>query len=67
MEEDYEKKIKQITEKLLELEEGDNKAQSLAFECLGILSNELTSESYESRLQIVEKMIEEYEKNKNSN
>ncbi|MBQ6285626.1 MAG: hypothetical protein IJK67_04880 [Bacilli bacterium] len=66
MDKNYNKE-KEIYDKLMILEEGDQKERSLAFDCEAILSDETTTESLESRLSIIENMIKEYEDNKKSN
>ena len=57
-------KEQEIYNKIYELEKGDKRDKSLAFDLIGILCNELTNESYEDRLLTVEKMINEYVKEK---
>lgn len=66
MDKNYNKE-KEIYDKLMILEEGDQKERSLAFDCEAILSDETTTESLENRLSIIENMIKEYEDNKKSN
>ena len=56
-------KIEKIDNELKILKKGDPYAKFLAFDCIGILGNESTTESYENRLKIVEDRIKEYYKN----
>ena len=53
-------KEKIIYKMIMKLKEGNDSDRSLAFECTGILGNESTLESFESRLDIVENMINEH-------
>ena len=64
---DVKNKEKIIYDKIMELKNGDNQDQSLAFECIGILGNESTPESFDSRLDIVNDMIDEYYSKKETN
>lgn len=57
---DLQNKEKIVLELLDKLNNGDNSDKSLAFDLMGMLGNEITSESYESRLEIVEKRIKEH-------
>ena len=45
-----------------ELKEGNERDKIIAFKCIGILSNESTSETLEKKLEIVNKMLEKHEK-----
>ena len=58
MEKSYD--VEKLYDKIMELKEGNNKDRDIAFKCIGILSNESTNESYESRIEIVSKLIENY-------
>lgn len=51
-------KEKRIYQKIDKLKEGNKEDKLLAIECIGILSNELTEESFENRLNIVENKID---------
>jgi len=46
-----------IYNKIIELKKGTPQDKTLAFECIGILGNESTTESLEKRLEIVEELI----------
>jgi hypothetical protein len=52
----------ELYDKLIELKKGTTKERKLAFKCLGILSHETTTESYENRLKMVNDMINENNK-----
>ena len=49
-----------IYKKLFDLREGNDKDKEVAFECLGILSNESSKEPFDNRLNIVKKLINEH-------
>lgn len=53
-------RAKKIFDRISELEKGDIDDRLLAFDLIGILGNELTKESYETRLSIVEKMLDDH-------
>ena len=52
---------------LIDLKKGTDSDKSLAFDCIGILGNESTQESFESRLNIVENLIQNHLKRTESN
>ena len=53
-----------IYDKIMELENGDEKDKYLAFECTGILGNESINNSLENKLNIVEDLINKHLENK---
>lgn len=55
--ENLKNKEEQIYNKLIELKNGTLEERKVAFKCTGILGNESTTESFESRLKIVEDLI----------
>ncbi len=57
-------KKEEINDEIMNLNKGDENDRKIAFKCIGILSNESTTESFESRLEIVSKIIEDYKKKK---
>ncbi|NLC48439.1 MAG: hypothetical protein GX758_03670 [Tenericutes bacterium] len=54
---DVQNKEEKIYAQLLELQNGDNKDKSFAFECIGYLTNEVIEDSLEKRLRILEQKI----------
>ena len=60
MDQNIEDREEKIYDEIMKLKEGNESDRSLAFECSGILGNELTLEPFESRLEIVEEMINDY-------
>ena len=64
MDQNLRDKEEKIYSEIMKLRKGTDKDKYLAFDCIGILGNESTVESFESRLIIVEKLIEEH-KHKN--
>ena len=60
MNQDLENKKERVYNQIMELEEGNERERLLAFDCMGILGNEFTDESYENRLNIVENLIHEH-------
>lgn len=55
-----------IFDEIDRLKIGNKEERLFAFECIGILGNESTTESYENRIRIVKRKIEEFN-NKNHN
>jgi len=51
---------KGIYNKIMELKNGNEKDQFLAFKCIGILSNESSKEPLQNRLKIIESLIENH-------
>ena len=55
---------KDNTEKLydiiLKLKEGNEKERKLARKCIGMLSDDTTTESYNNRLEIVSELLKDY-------
>ena len=64
MNQDLKDREEKIYNALVNLKKGSDSDKSLAFECLGILGNESTKESYDNRMKIVEEMILRHENNK---
>ena len=60
-------KEQKIYKQLIDLKKGTDSDKSLAFDCIGILGNESTQESFESRLNIVENLIQNHLKRTESN
>ena len=54
----------EIYNEIIELNKGNENDRKIAFKCEGILSNESTCESIESRLSIVSIIIRDYKKKK---
>lgn len=53
-------KEEKIYAAIMNLKKGNDSDKSLAFECIGILGNESTEESFENRLNIVEELIKKH-------
>ena len=60
-------KEQKIYKQLIDLKKGTDGDKSLAFDCIGILGNESTQESFESRLNNVENLIQNHLKRTESN
>lgn len=60
MDQNIEDREEKVYELLIKLKNGNESERTLAFECTGILGNELTSEPFENRLEMVEEMLKEY-------
>lgn len=60
-------KEQKIYKQLIDLKKGTDSDKSLAFDCIGILGNESTQESFESRLNNVENLIQNHLKRTESN
>lgn len=60
MDQSIKDKEKNIYATIINLKKGNDSDKSLAFECIGILGNESTEESFERRLNIVEELIKKY-------
>ena len=50
-------KQEEIYNKIIELQHGNDEERNLAFECIGVLSNNSINNSLESKLNIVENLI----------
>lgn len=65
MNDDIKKREEIIYNEIIKLKKGTRSDRDIAFECIGILGNESTTEPFLNRLNIVEKKIINYYKDNN--